>query len=107
MEPRGLCQEVPKANSTGNGTTNNDKTDGNWTETSPSNTSTLQEHVESMVGFLEEFHDFMEQSEEFEYDVLEEVVALEQEIKVKNALLEENQKKTLRDINFLVAGNYN
>ena len=60
-----------------------------------------------MVGFLEEFHDFMEQSEEFEYDVLEEVVALEQEIKVKNALLEENQKKTLRDINFLVAGNYN
>jgi|ERR1711928_91438 len=60
-----------------------------------------------MVSFLEEFHSFMEQSDEFEYDMLDEVMVLKQEIKIKNALLDENQKRTLRDINFLVTRNHN
>lgn len=49
----------------------------------------------------------MEHSDEFEYDTLDEVAVLQQEMKIKNALLNENQKRTLRDINFLIAGNPN
>jgi len=54
-----------------------------------------------MYDLLEGFHNFMEGSEAFESEVLTEAMAIAEEIKMTNSILDSKQKRTINDINSL------